>query len=157
MNRLGISALILLQAYFLWLGFWPHHSKHNWIVASNDGPLGQIANEKCALPGAMSGIWDDSNGIGIAAPAYSPAPSIAIRGVPGLVYLMPSFFLFYWWIVERGWLRWLLVGWCSVFGWSLIIYGIFRPVWLEMIPALAGGILLGAMLMLAHLETMHNQ
>lgn len=90
--------LVVAQAYLIWLAFWPHHTGHDWVLFSNDGPLGLVMSEKQRMPDAMNGVWNDLEWLGNREPGLPLAPSAAIRLLPGLVYFGPAAMLFLWWL-----------------------------------------------------------
>jgi hypothetical protein len=77
----GLRAALLLGAVmllFFWRSFVP-----GWVLFSNDGPLGVQKNACIQIPGAILGLWFDTNVLGGNGGGWPPSVSMCLRGLLG--------------------------------------------------------------------------
>lgn len=79
------AVLVILFACLTFL-FWKVLDP-DYIVFSNDGPMGTIVNRQSAMPASINGIWMDSDYVGSTQPCYVPSLSVFFR----CVCLVPGF------------------------------------------------------------------
>lgn len=75
------GVLVASLSVLYWRSFHP-----DYVVFSNDGPLGAINNEASQMPDNMFGRWNDLNHLGNHEPSASPGPTMAFRWLVGPLY-----------------------------------------------------------------------
>lgn len=91
-SKAGLEAAILafcaVLCFLLYSGFLPDH-----VMASNDGPLGELMSNTHRLPSRFSGCWQDLNNIGFNGGAASPSISSGLQWLMGPI-LFAKFYAF---------------------------------------------------------------
>lgn len=112
-----VGVLLLLFSILTAL-FWKAIFLHDYIVFSNDGPLGTVVNDQSAMPQSINGLWMVSDYIGSSQPCYVPAISVFFRCicmVPGFNVLMLALII----ITSVSLIKWRRRAWRII----LIVYG----------------------------------
>jgi hypothetical protein len=72
----ALALIVVVLVVLFWRGFLP-----DYVHFSNDWPIGQQNANWIKLPTAMTGMWDDLNGLGLNAAAFAPSVMMLLKSL----------------------------------------------------------------------------